>query len=231
MNRVLPLGRGVLILAILWGAVGCGGSVRLVDPFKERQAEGDYAWIAEQPVDCTPDEAGCNQLHLIQGDACFRLAERAAQDGNDTEAATHYACAASALAAGIAQTTDWSVAGGEPAPWYANWCEALREQRDAATGTTADQLNTALQKAAQAFAEAVPAHPAAVYYRINAQLAASRPQLLDPEGHPGLCADLTAMHAELVAVAPRADGTPYAAPVQQLTRELELARNAVPGCS
>jgi hypothetical protein len=60
-------------LAVLVLFLPACGTVGQLERFKELSGQQKYTEIAAQEVRCQPTEAGCNQLHLIKGDACFRL--------------------------------------------------------------------------------------------------------------------------------------------------------------
>ena len=120
----------VLLVAIL---AACGGIYQLKQ-FKDHSARSDWAWVAQQPVTCAASSDGCNQLHLIKGDACYRLAKQGA------EPRAHYQCAADELETGIAQTKVWRESGLDlnRAQTYENLCESLRNLQDMERGAAAE---------------------------------------------------------------------------------------------
>jgi hypothetical protein len=76
-----------------------------LNQFQRHAARGDDEWIAAQAIACRKASDGCGQLHLIKGDACFRLANM----GRDP--AVNFACAADELKKGLALKPSWEPAG------------------------------------------------------------------------------------------------------------------------
>jgi hypothetical protein len=68
--------RAFVILVIIALAVGCAPTIRQLADFKNIADAGDYTTITGREVTCTQGNRGCNQVHLIKGDACFELAKR-----------------------------------------------------------------------------------------------------------------------------------------------------------
>jgi hypothetical protein len=68
--------RAFVILVIIALAVGCAPTIRQLADFKNLADAGDYTTITGREVTCTQGNRGCNQVHLIKGDACFELAKR-----------------------------------------------------------------------------------------------------------------------------------------------------------
>lgn len=205
--------------------VACG-SVGRLGKFKAHWNEKDYAWIAEQEVACTASEEGCNQLHLLKGDACFRLAKQG------IEARTHYACAATHLETGIQQTTDWRLEGLDlnRAQTSENLCEALREWQDLEQGDAAEGITRRRLAAAQAFLAAEPTHPAAVYFLNSARFTLLRKELLHPVDAGALCGRLSEILRALDQAGPSARGTRYEANFERLRADVAGAKQTVAGC-
>jgi hypothetical protein len=202
------------------------GSVGQLGKFKAHWNEQDYAWIAEQEVACTASEEGCNQLHLLKGDACFRVAKQG------VEARTHYACAATHLETGIAMTANWQAEGLNlnRAQTYENLCEALRERQDLEQGEAAEGITGRLLATAQAFLAAEPAHPGAVYFLNSARFTLLRKELLHPADAGALCGKLNELLRALDGAGPGARGTRYEASFQKLRADVAGAKGAVAGC-
>ncbi len=220
-------------LFVAWGLSGCGAAKKVIDPtiaqledFKKRQAQNDFAWIAAQNVDCAATKAGCNQLHLLKGDACFRLAKEANAANNKEEAKAHYSCAASEIEAGMQQTNDWQIAGPRP-QWYENLCETLRNWQDLEKGAQADQLTNRLLETAKRFRAEEAEHPAAIYFVNGAQFTLLRKEILNPTDEAALCAKLNAIIQDLTQAQPRA-GARYTANYQQLRSDVTGVKPA--GC-
>ena len=214
-----------LALASLACAVGACGALntRSLENAKQMQQKQDYASLAAIKVDCEESSDGCNQLHLLKGDACYRLAKQ----GQD--AAKNYACAASELATGIAQTKQWQMEGfnlNRPQN-YENLSESLRNGRDLATGAEADALNTRLLQASQDFSRAEPGNACAVYYQSNARYAQLRTCLLHPDKCPSVCRDLESIQQQVTKASGAAQGSHCADGLQQTTKDLAGATRAV----
>ena len=211
--------------------VGCGAAKKVIDPtiaqledFKKHQAQNDFAWLAAQAVNCEATKAGCNQLHLLKGDACFRLAKEEAAANKKEEAKAHYGCAVSAIETGMQQTSDWQAAGPR-AQWYENLCESLRNWQDLEKGAPAEQLTNRLLATAQKFRAEEAEHPAAIYFANGAQFALLRKEILNPTDATVLCAKLNAIIADLDRGLPRA-GARYTANFQQLRSDVSGVKPA-----
>ncbi len=196
MKKRLHLsGLGVLVLILILGLTGCCGFTT-VKPLKAAKAlaeKSDYAALAAMEIKCKETCEGCNQLHLLKGDACYRRAKAGDAPGKN------YLCAADELAEGIRQTDAWKMEGFDlnQSQAYINLCESLRSRRDLLTGADAEGINEQLLGQARAFLAAVPGAPCGVYFEANAQLAQLRTCLLHPENCPDLCQQLEAMQQRI----------------------------------
>lgn len=215
--------RLVLVVFFLALTVFACTTTRL-SQFKKHWNKQEFSWIAEQKVSCTASDEGCNQLHLIKGDACYRLAKQG------QASIQYYDCAATHLGIGIEQTRQWQMEGfnlNRPQT-YENLCEALRNWRDLEKGSKADQINQGLLNTAQGFLAAEPGNLAAVYFLENAQYAMLGPCLLHPERCPSLCNDLTSILGDISRNVSRSKGTRYGSSyevlIKEITKEKELAR-------
>ena len=218
--------RALAVLALGLTLVACGTTGTL-KKFKDQAAAGDYAWIAQQQVTCSPAADGCNQLHLIKGDACFRLAKQ----GNEPR--VHYACAATELQTGIDETRDWRLDELDlgRAQTYENLCEALRQWQNLEKGPDADQLTRKLADAAQRFLAVEPGNLAAIYFQNSARFTMLRADLLDPRDPADLCRQLNDILGALAAAEPRAGGTRYQANYARLRSDVSGAKATVAGCT
>ncbi len=205
--------------------VGCG--TKQLSDFKQKLTSHDYAGIAQQPVSCEEVDDVCGQLHLIKGDACFRLAKQ------NSDPAKNYPCAVTELDKGIQFTKTWQQ--GEVnlncSQTYANLCESLREWQDRESGTGAAQLTQRLLDTSRRFLAAEPGDPAAVYYNASARYTQLRPEILHPRDPQSLCRQLRAIMSDLDAVMPRASGTDYQTSITRLQTDINGARRTVAGCS
>ncbi len=211
----------VLMTASLLLAGGCCSfsTVRSLDKAKDLSGKGDYASVAGLKIDCDASCDGCNQLHLLKGDACYRLAK------NGQEPMKQYQCAATELADGIQMTSQWQNLSRRQT--YTNLCEALRSLRDLSSGQQADGINNQLLKTAQGFLSAEQGNACGVYFLTNAQFAQKRSCLLHPDQCPAICAELNAMLQSLANAVTRADGTGCEANLQQMTKDVSGVKGAV----
>jgi hypothetical protein len=213
----------LFLLTLLLVSGCCTGTVRELGKAKEHATSGDFAWIAAQDIKCEETCEGCNQLHLLKGDACYRLAKKG------TEPLRYYPCAAQHLETGISMTKQWQTESvGQTRPQtYVNLCDSLRNWRDLSPGAEADKINERLLKDAQGFLAAEPGDPCGIAYLNNARYAKLQPCLLHPERCPALCGDLNAVLRSIDEGASRAAGTACEANMQEIKKEASKAREIV----
>jgi hypothetical protein len=221
-NRRIQFAIGVFLLTVTFLLGGCCAldTQRSLDHAKQLAQKQDYAAIAAMKVSCEESCEGCNQLHLLKGDACYRLAKQG------QEAAKNYSCAAAELSTGIQQTKQWQMQSfnlNRPQN-YENLCESLRNGRDLSKGSEADAINTHLLQSAQEFRSAEPANACAAYFLANARYAQQHTCLLHPDKCPSLCVDLQAMLQQLNDAAPTAQGSHCAPNIQELKSEVTKAK-------
>lgn len=143
-----------------------------LNTFQKHAAQGDDAWIAAQEVNCEKASDVCGQLHLIKGNACFRLAKAG------TAPADNYACAADELAQGLALKQSWK----DPAAhrrFQEYLCESLSNLQDLQSGATAEKTLVRLTNAAEALHRIAPGSVPAIYYLAMARLRQVQPLLAD----------------------------------------------------
>ncbi|WP_319407835.1 hypothetical protein [uncultured Desulfosarcina sp.] len=157
-------------LALVLIFSGCA-SLQL-SQFRKRAARGDHEWIAAQAIACKKASEGCAQLHLIKGDACFRLAKMG------REPAVNFACAADELVEGLALKGSWNDAGVQ-LQFQQNLCESLSRLRELQSGEAAEQTLVRFFEAAQTLYQLVPESVSAVYYLSRARLMQMEPMLED----------------------------------------------------
>ena len=178
-----PTGPPVLRTAFMWEqpalAAGlalmlifCGCASLQLSQFQQHAAHGDDEWIAAQTIACRRPSDGCGQLHLIKGEACFRLAKM------DREPGVNYACAADELEKGLALKLSWEVAGGQ-LQYRENLCESLRHLHGWQSGKAAEATPDRLLNAAKALYQLAPESVPAVYYLASARLMKIEPMLGD----------------------------------------------------
>lgn len=206
----------ILLLAVL--TAGCATGRQVAD-FKQAAAAGDYTTIAAQEVPCTPNQRGCNQVHLIKGDACFRLA--AGGDGS------RWDCAIQHLARGLDMTAGTPTAIGATQPYAENLLEALRQRRDAARShAEAVPFTAQLESRAQAFRTAFPLAPAGYYYLASAQLTRA---LEAVDTAPEVACRALNEAQRLLASAPAERGR-YVTNFQRIEADIRGAKSTVQGC-
>lgn len=160
----------VTVLAVICMLAGCA-AVQL-DGFKKRAASGDYAWIADQAVNCEKASDRCGQLHLIKGDACFRLAKAG------TLPDANYACAANELDKGLALRPSWKDASVHR-QFQENLCESLRNVENLPVSDPSAQNVDRLVEAAEVLYRLAPESVPAVFYLEDARLKKIQPTLTD----------------------------------------------------
>jgi hypothetical protein len=204
---------------------GCG-TVSQLSTLKEHWGKEDNEWIAKQEITCKPADNGCSQLHLIQGDACYRLAKA----GKDAK--IHYECAVKHLETGIAQTKDWKLDGLDlnRAQTYENLCESVRNLQDLESGAAADQLTKKLVDISQDFLTDEPGNLAGIYFLNSARYTILRSCLIHPENCPSLCANLQAIESELNQARDRAEVSKYMENFHRLHADIDGGKRSVPGC-
>jgi hypothetical protein len=155
---------GVVCLALLLTAfAGCPKSLGELDKAKSLQGQGKYEQLSALAITCKAEEAGCNQVHLIKGDACFRLARHA---GDNPSKRSAFDCAANELSTGIGMTTDWQAVPMDRAQTYENVCEAARLRADFGERAHYEAM---LATHAGQFMSFAPEHPGANYYAARAR--------------------------------------------------------------
>ena len=157
-------------LAIVLTFSSCAGLQ--LSQFRKHTARGDYEWIAAQAIACRKASEECGQLHLIKGDACFRLAKMG------REPAVNFACAADELVEGLTLNGSWDDAGVQ-LQFQENLCESLSSLRELQSGEAAEQTRVRLFEAAQALYQLAPESVSAVYYLSRARLMEMEPMLRD----------------------------------------------------
>lgn len=161
-----------LLLGLMLAAPIAGCAARQLHTFRDRAADQDYGWIAAQAVTCDQSSDVCGQLHLIKGDACFRLAKA------DTALLDNYTCAAAELEKGLAFNRSWGEAAVQ-LQFQENLCESLRNLYDLQSGATAARNLERFIKAAEGLYQLAPDSVPAVYYLAHVRLQQVQPALFD----------------------------------------------------
>lgn len=166
IGRTAPVFYLMLILAV----AGC--ATMQLSTFQKHARDGDHDWIAAQAVTCEKTSDVCGQLHLIKGDACFRLAKAG------TAPVDSYTCAADELAHGLALNRSWNDAAVHR-QFQENLCESLRNLQDLQSGEAATQTLARFVVAAEDLYQLSPESVPAVYYLAKARLRQVQPMILD----------------------------------------------------
>lgn len=226
MTGILKRTYVVAVLAIV-SAVAC--SSQLGD-LKTLHNGGDYEAVAGTVIDCAESTDECGQMHLLKGDACYRLAQKAKADGRTADVIRFSGCAIDHMGAAFARVTDWEPTGGQE-QWWVNYCESLRLLQNAQSGDAIKQTSAKLLEAAESFGAQAPDHPGPVYYASVAKLAVIRFELLHPSDPAASCAELNQLIEDLTSSRQRAQGTPFDASYQNLLSDLADAKSLLPDCS
>jgi len=176
--------RAAAIAALLLALAACPKQLVKLDQAKELQQSGNFEALAALDFQCSAKDEGCNQLHLLKGDACFRLAARST---DSTARKARLDCATSELSAGIDMTTDWDQGGIDRARFYENLCESARLRADLGDSARFEDL---LATRARQFVGFAPGNPGAVYYE-------SRAEFYTFTRAGVRCDDLRSLHARL----------------------------------
>lgn len=216
-----------LVFALFWA--GCSQ----VGQMKEFHQKGEYQKLANMEVSCTPSDEGCNQMHLLKGDACYVLGRRAEGADRDSTARRHFKCADTHLGAGIRQSeakgsAQWKIAGSDRPQWYLNRAESLRQRQDLLKGDSARAVSERLLEFGQTYREAVPDAAAPYFYVATARYARLQPKLIDvPPGDTAVCDELGAIQT-ILDEAPVGDASDAIRDnVESLNRQLDNQRERV----
>lgn len=218
--------RTVFLLTLSLLLFSCSPTLTELKQAKEYHQKGEYQRVAGMELSCGATDEGCNQLHLVKGDACFRLAK-----GGDVPK-KNYECAVSDLKQGIAMTTQWT-AGDFTLPRaqsYENLCESLRNLQDMETGAGADNITRELKKTSGEFASAEPEHPVVPYFKGIADFTLMRRCLLHPDQCPSVCADIKSISAGVSEGMKKSAGTRYEDNYRRLLSDIETAKKSLQGC-
>ena len=207
--------RSLFWLCCVLVVTGCGGSAQILSSTGTLDR---YERIAARSVACSPQEEGCNEAHLVRGEACFRLSA----SGEDR----FQGCAVRHLALGV----DMTAGDGIPLDmqaYYENLMESLRLRRDSArTREEAAPFAAQLESRARAFRAAFPNAPAGDYYLLSAELKKAADNL---ETAPALACRALTDAGMLLRALPRDPGN-YGPGFDKAESAFEEIRSAVGVC-
>lgn len=155
-SRIVAVSRYLLCIALLL-LTACK-SVSLINETKQWHDAGEYSKVADIDIECSSSDDGCNQLYLLKGDACFRLAKNAT--ANDVKE-KQYTCATNNIFNGIDMTTSWSDVNTSREQFYENGLEAARLRADFSNG---QEYELVLAKRSQEYLRIAPNSAGAQYY-------------------------------------------------------------------
>ena len=206
----------ILLILILFLQIGCGVTFQL-GRFKNKLEQGNFEWFPKQEISCNVSDEGCNQLHLIKGDACYRLAKQ------DIEPKRHFECASEHLDMGIKMTRQWQLEkiSINRAQAYENLCESLRELQFKETGVKSEKYTDKLLQCAQDFKAAEPQHIAPKFFLYNAKFVKLTPCFNHPEQCRALCIDIKTIITDIEGGMPKADGTRYEPNYKELYKKFK----------
>lgn len=156
VSKIVTVLRYFLYVALLM-LVACK-TISVIDKTKELHAAGEYDKVAKTDINCNSGDKGCNQLHLLKGDACFRLAKSAAS--NEVKEA-EYTCAVNSIFTGIDMTGSWEEVNTSRDQFYENGLEAARMRADFSNG---QEYEVILANRAQQYMGLAPNNAGAKYY-------------------------------------------------------------------
>lgn len=213
MKRSIVI-RMLVSAAVIAFLAGCSATaVKQLDDFKELADKKQYSAIAREDVDCIAQDPGCDQLHLIHGMACYRLAKESAKpSGKD------YECAISDLRRGLDLSAD-KKASDELKPYSQALLESIRERQDMSSSWDESAPYTRLLKTESAlFRNSYPGAPDGYYYGATAALAEAN-RLLVQNTAPDTACELLNQAKQLVVRGAQNPGE-YIANFEQTGRQI-----------
>jgi len=193
---------------------------------KEQHKKGNYGVVISTKIDCKASEDSCNQMHLIKGDACYRLAKQ------NTDAIANYNCAIIELETGISLTKKWKVGSLDlnKNQTYENLSESIRERQDMSKGAEAKKLTKKLLETSKQFLAASPGNLAAIYYNSSARFTGLRGAILMTPEAESVCKSVNRILSHLASVKDRVADSKYAAMYARLTLDVGGVKPALKNC-
>ena len=222
MKQLFQLSCCLILISIL---AACG-TTKEVGDIKEHHAKGHFLKAATTEITCKDSDEGCNQLHLVKGDSCYRLAK----DGMKPE--RFFDCAIKHLDKGIALTKKWKIGDLDLKrdQQYENLCESLRERQDMSKGAEAENYTKQLLKTAEAFSSASPGNLAAIYFTNSAKFTLLRVPILTSPDNPQVCSAVNDILSSLNSVSAEAANSKYAAQFTVLTGDVKGIKPSLTNC-
>lgn len=164
----------------------------------EQMKHGDAHKNADESISCAADQQECYQLHLLKGDACYKLAvdlqeaqqqHATAQDQTRVRQRQLDSCAANELRVGMTLAPAEQTPAGTIREYALKRLESLRDLID--TRTIGDPGGAdMLAQAATEFGKRYPTDPAGPYYLASARLTVAQDNFLHSSDVTSLCAAL-----------------------------------------
>jgi len=222
-REALP--RAVILLVTLLVMASCSSTITSLKKAKEYWKVNDFGRLADMKVDCKASDEGCNQLHLLKGDACYRLAKAGKSP------LKYYECSAVHLDTGIRQTKKWQMEGLDlnRAQVYENLCESLRELQFMKKGEESEEFTRRLLLTSKEFLALEPGNPAATYFLNIAKLVELSDCLNHPAACPRLCRQIEEMISDIEGVLPASRDTRYEKNLSHLYKQVRTEQDLA-GC-
>jgi len=205
--------------------IACG-SISELKNLKSEHEKGHYATVVKIDIKCKASDNACNQLHLIKGDACYRLGKQ------EIEPKKHFDCAIEHLEKGIKLTSEWKLGDLDlkQDQSYENLCESLRERQDMSKGSEADKFTRRLLETSENFEKALPGNLAAIYFNNGAKFTLLRGAILSAPDDAQVCAAVNSILSSLKAVSIEAASSKYANNFSILIGDVEAVKPALNNC-
>ncbi len=214
-----------LWFTFLVSLIACG-SISELKNLKSEHEKGHYETIVKTDIKCKASDKACNQLHLIKGDACYRLGKQG------KEPIKHFDCAIVHLDKGIKLTSKWKLGdlNLKQDQTYENLSESLRERQDLSKGSEAENFTRRLLETSENFEKALPGNLAALYFNNSAKFTLLRGPILSAPGDTQVCAAVNHIISNLKAVSVKAASSKYAANYSRLIADVEGAKSGLENC-
>ncbi|MDX1810362.1 MAG: hypothetical protein R3240_00320 [Gammaproteobacteria bacterium] len=216
--------QALTLLLVAVALVACGTTGDL-NKMKKDYNNGDFAKVISREVKCKDDDKGCNQIHLLRGNACYQL-------GKKEKTTKYYDCAITHLEKGIKLTSDWDMGkfNLNRDQNYINLCESIRERQDLSKGEEAEQYTRRLLKTSEDFVSVAPENLAAIYFKNSAKFTLLRKPILSAPDDPQVCGAIRGIVTSLKAVNAKAQSSPYAENYSRLISDVESVKPMLVNC-
>jgi hypothetical protein len=221
-RRLFSIGIVLLIIAF----VSCLCTIKQLSSFKQQWHAKNYQWISQQEISCEKEKQGCNQLHLIKGDACYRLAKAG------IEPEKNYQLAAKHLWLGIQMTEQWEMKkiDLDRSQTFINLCESFRLLQDLQAGEQASETGQNFLQVSELFFQQEPENPAAVFFFNKARFRQIQSDINRGENSQVICEKLNAMLSAIAQVLPQAQGSQYEEHLLLLRADILTTKASLEGC-